>query len=580
MNTIKKSNLKELLCFLIPVIVSVAIAMVAMKVWTMDFSIIRFPDSDERTGLMLFKNIKDNGLIGSLFCNRLGAPGISTIIDIPFLDWPMVIAIWILTRFMNYNVAYYVFYFSTYATATITMYILLRKMKCNYFLSICISISFAITPYHFYRSVVHMTLSNYFVIPMGIYLILLVYEANWKFGMPECVKNSIIKRILYWLSIIIMALSNIYYAFFIMLMVLVTVVYKMIEKKTWKPIWQEAISFYSMCIIFIAGLLPKVVYGLIEGKNTLAGIRYPFETEMYGLRIIQLFLPPSYSKLDLFQRLNAAYTNKAQGINENSWSNMGLIAIIGFVITCIWFIVYYINGTKKSKENNRRKLLGIMTLLLVLYATVGGLGTIFSYVIMPELRCLNRVSIVLVALSLVFLASFLQEITSKQIKKIIYICLCCLLAFSIYAEVDYLPSGWSKTSEQKSVEYSKFFESLENSLEEGAMVYQLPHSNFPEEPAIYNMDEYALLMGYIYTDTIRWSYGGVKGRNDDSEKLYVDEGMSESFLDGIRQAGFEGLYIDGYGFEDGGNHIVEFYKSLLNENPIMSEDGRLFFFKI
>ena len=158
---IEKKRYQKIVLFILPAIISMVIAGIAMNIWTIDFEIIRFPESDERLGLMMFKNIKENGFIGAFFNNRIGAPERSALLESPFLDWPMVLAIWFLTRFLNYNVAYYVFYILTFVTASLSMYLLLRKICNKYWICACISISYAITPYHFYRSVVHMTLSNY-----------------------------------------------------------------------------------------------------------------------------------------------------------------------------------------------------------------------------------------------------------------------------------------------------------------------------------------------------------------------------------------------------------------------------------
>ena len=112
------------------------------------------------------------------------------------------------------------------------------------------------------------------------------------------------------------------------------------------------------------------------------------------------------------------------------------------------------------------------------------------------------------------------------------------------------------------------------------MIYQLPFSEFPEAAVINNMDDYSHLLGYIYTDTLKWSYGGMKGRNIAAQALNIDGGMSETFIKGIRDAGFSGLYIDTFGYEDNGASIIEYYKELLEQEPLCTEDGRLYFFYI
>jgi hypothetical protein len=43
---------------------------------------------------------------------------------------------------------------------------------------------------------------------------------------------------------------------------------------------------------------------------------------------------------------------------------------------------------------------------------------------------------------------------------------------------------------------------------------------------------------------------------------------------------FTGVYIDIQGFEDDGEYMISELTSLLNVNPIISRDGRYFFFDI
>ena len=119
---------------------------------------------------------------------------------------------------------------------------------------------------------------------------------------------------------------------------------------------------------------------------------------------------------------------------------------------------------------------------------------------------------------------------------------------------------------------------VENSIEKESMIYQLPFMKFPEGGSIVSMGEYEHALGYVYTDGLRWSYGAMKGRNMESELLYIDEGMSEEFVQGIIEAGFSAVYIDTRGFEDGGEAINRFYSETLGLTPIVSEDEWLYFY--
>src|SRR5207244_1350618 len=64
-----------------------------------------------------------------------------------------------------------------------------------------------------------------------------------------------------------------------------------------------------------------------------------------------------------------------------------------------------------------------------------------------------------------------------------------------------------------------FVRSVEDSLPSGAMVFQLPYVPYPE-PSREALPRYQPILrhsydhfrGYLHSQTLRWSYGGMKGR--------------------------------------------------------------------
>ena len=71
----------------------------------------------------------------------------------------------------------------------------------------------------------------------------------------------------------------------------------------------------------------------------------------------------------------------------------------------------------------------------------------------------------------------------------------------------------------------------------------------------------------------------MKGRNVKAGELNIDQGMSYRFLAAIKDAGFEAVYIDLDGYEDGGNQALLFYNQL-GVKPLISDDGKLYLFDI
>ncbi len=86
----------------------------------------------------------------------------------------------------------------------------------------------------------------------------------------------------------------------------------------------------------------------------------------------------------------------------------------------------------------------------------------------------------------------------------------------------------------------EYFAQLEEQLPRGAAVFQLPYMPYPETPAIENMIVYDPLRPYLHTNELKWSYGGMKGRESDWQAVTGSKPTSEIVDDAIA-AGFSAV---------------------------------------
>ena len=149
----------------------------------------------------------------------------------------------------------------------------------------------------------------------------------------------------------------------------------------------------------------------------------------------------------------------------------------------------------------------------------------------------------------------------------------------MYDQVKIWPAHWQDGIRGTQEMYEVYFDKVEDALDENAMVYQLPYMEYPESWPVNNVADYELFAGYVFTDTLKWSYGATKGRNEYARELNIDGGMSYRFLAAIKEAGFSAVYIDLDGYEDGGEQILGFYNGL-GILPIVSDDTKLYLYDI
>jgi phosphoglycerol transferase len=124
-----------------------------------------------------------------------------------------------------------------------------------------------------------------------------------------------------------------------------------------------------------------------------------------------------------------------------------------------------------------------------------------------------------------------------------------------------------------------FVHQIENTLGSDAMVFQLPIAVFPEQGSLNGMYDYAQSIGYLHSDTLRWSYGGMKGR----EATWQDPLRpltAPDLLHAIATAGFDGLTIDRSAYADGGAAMIDQITPILGAPLFASEVGEQVFFDV
>ena len=576
------STKKNIIGLLLSMLISLIIVLVSFRIWEMNLRIPVDHAGDGVLALTIFKSICKNGIKGLYICTQMGAPEVASFVDTPFIDTALAGEVWILDKILpNYNMVFYVDYFLTFPLAAFTMYLLLNKLSNNNAIKVFLSVSFAITPYHFYRGLGHLTLSHYYVVPIAVYLMLLIYEDEFKGVAPKRYVEQKWKIILMYVGCMILGLANVYYAFFGLICMATALILKMIKTKKVKCLIKEAAPIYVVLFFVLVGLLPKIIYTIKNGKNLFAGVRLPLEAEIFALKIIQLLLPCAYNNVSFLKKINEKYTQNAYNINENLDASLGVIATIGFVIACIWIIRKVCMNIKQSKSNDRMTIIAFTILVVILYSVAGGFGAFINYWVTPEIRCFNRSSIFIVCLSLSILAISTNYIVQRYQKKcFLTLGMGLISVFAIYSEVDYRESNWQKTYQMEYNEFNEFFSNVDSVVNNNEMVYQLPYMEFPETADINDMHVYEPALGYLYSDKIHWSYGAVKGRQRKSEQLNINNGMGDFFVSEIKKTGFAGVYIDTKGYADQGKEILDYYMNDLNLSPIISSSGWLYYFDI
>lgn len=539
----------------------------------------------------IIKSIVDTGWIQEN--PLLGFPEGQYYYDFPVTDYSN----WVIIKFIslfsnNWAVIINIYYILTFYLIGLISFYVMKKIGLTYCSALIGSVFFSFLPYHFFRNEAHLGLGAYFVIPLVImiaYNIIMGINPVSIFRDSDNNVKAILNLLLLIFTCVLISTSFPYYLFFSLIIIGLAGIIRCLKTRNRSDFIFPMIIL--ILIIFIFGLInvPHFAYYAENGK-TLASYRPPQDTEIYGLKIIQMLLPMADHRFPLFDALGEKYATSAPFVNENRGSSLGLFGSLGFIFLLFWILINpFLNDVFVSRFKDFQETLNIFSSLnigLILFATVGGLGTLFSYFATPQFRCLNRLSIFIAFMSIVTFFILLEilknQYFSSKRKGFFYLLCLFILLIGIY---DLTSESNSPPYFYSTLEYNadeKFINEIEANLEPGDVIFQLPYVKFPTGPYPNNMTYFDDLKPYLHSKSLIWSAGGLVNRYGDQYRKMVSSREQSDMLDILVLSNVSGLFIDtnGYSNKTETELFIKNYSDLLNEKPLVSDNGRYVFFNL
>ncbi len=530
-------------------------------------------DGDALLSLAAIKTMINDGWV--FRGTQLGAPFGFNFLDFPGADNFFWVVLKIFTLFSDdHFLILNVFYIFGYVLIYFATYWALRKYEVNIFLSVAFAIAFTVAPYHFLRNAKHLFLAIYFIVPLISVVMIdvtngLLKNSNGKFGN---LTSS------YFLILVLTGMCGIYYAFFSILIFSLLGIIGYLRNKDLVIIKNTVIGVFVILLAALSNLIPSLYYRFIEGPNLMVAQRSFIESELYGLKLIQLVLPIWGHSSALFARLNHKYQEQIL-ITEATSSALGVLATIGFFYLLISLIIRL-----RPSLDERLEVLSRINLFAFLIGTVGGLGGIFAFFITPEFRGLNRISIFIAFFSLFALAIILDKTLNainSQYKKVYFLALS--LFISAFALFDQVPKGVIGQNPELTKSFyaeKKFYKELENLVPPKSLIYQYPYVQFPEIAELYKEGYYSYFKPYLQSGGIGWSYGAIKGRPPDFWNKAISALDPNEQVKSLQKSGFSGILVNTDACKNGCIDMLQVLKSVSRVDPLISPDGVNIFYPI
>lgn len=564
---VDNERIKRASLYITAAVLCLLIVCVFLQIWRADLRIPFYYGGDAALFAMATKGAIENG---SYWQNpSLGAPGTQQVYDYPTFNNAIIVFMVLLSAFThNVFLLSNLHYLLSFPLITLTSLYVFRQFNLSAVPAVFSSLLYAFVPYHFLRNESSLNIAGYYVVPLAMLVVLWVTRENLA---------PLTKRFAFSVLVcILLGSSGVYFPFFFCFLLLVAGATGALKLHSVRPAAMAILLTGITAGTVFINLSPSFIYKYRHGD---AGVvkRSPAEAEKYGLKISQLVLPVTGHRLGVFNRIKQLHNDNSI-VSEDDASSLGLVGSIGFLA----LLVQLLHRKELIAAAGLFQDLSMFNIFSVLLGVIGGFGLLFALYVSSAIRAYNRISIFIAFVSLMAVAIGVDSLVRRaaKIRNILY----ALLAIAFVAALfDQTTPGYVPTYEKTRAEFlsdQQFVNSIEASLPREAMIFQLPYIPFPEHPEIHRMADYDHLRGYLHSKHLRWSFGSMKNRDDDLAQRQVASLAAPELAETLAVAGFAGIYVDRYGYEDNGAKLDTELANVLQITPLISPNGRLVFFNL
>lgn len=530
--------------------------------WSQPSAYLEVQKSDVIGMLATFRAAKDGHYVPLMDKSvpELGAPSSANWSDIPTIEEVPMYLTGILARVTGIFVALNIKLLLAHLLAALAFYGVARYFRCQKIWAFVGGLAYGLAPFIFGQSPHHSIVAYVWHLP----LFLVVWD--WVATEP----GLRIGTRKFWCAVaiaFITSLQNIYFTNIFCQLVLLGGVILFLRGRSRPALYAVGALIFVVFAGFSLMMVDTWVYHFQSGANPASIVRPYKWLEVYGLKIVDFFIPP----IDHLSASFRAFASKhrTESILQDEGSYLGLVGIASLLLlggTTAWNVI-----TRRKSPIPLPAWQGMWVLVMF---TTGGLNALAGSFGFTMFRASYRYSIVILAIVLLYAARWLSATRFLRGRFGVY----AAVATTLIILWDQIPSPPSR-GERNVVAIQmdsdqKFVAAMEEALPEGSMIFQLPIMDFPESP-VPGLTPYEHLRPYLYSQHLRFSFGAVKGRPDSAWQETLADSDLKTAVALIAKKGFAALYINRKGFPDQGKAFLKNLKELGLTTRIDSPAGDL-----
>jgi phosphoglycerol transferase len=480
-----------------------------------------------------------------------------------------------------------VFYVATFATAAASAHLALRILGIRRLTAVAAGLLFAFAPYHFARNESHLMLSSYAIVPVAVVLAVAVLHDHRLVLAPDRMRIAwrAPRTWAAFAAIVVMASSGSYYFVFGVMLISLAAVTRAITGRTLRPALTAAILVGLGLTTYVLNLLPSIIGRLVNGPNPAVATRSAVETELYGLRVAELFLPRDAHRVDALAAL-ARRSHIHTALPSEAGQQLGLVGAVGLVILLTVLVARVVGITPRAGDAGGRLLsaLSLFAGFCVLVGAIGSLSYLASAAGLRPIRAWNRISIVIEFCALAAVAVVIDRLASRApgrphlFRRAGILLPIAVLAVGLFDQTSPTDQPSYATIHQEFTSDRDFFQAVANALPAGTAVFELPYVPFPEGSRA-GVGTYDQGRGFQFQPQLAWSYGFMAGRHP-AYAAALERQPPEQWLAAVAAIGFRGIVVDNNGYAAGASNPCNDLTLLIHSRGVVSRDRRYTFFDL
>jgi hypothetical protein len=572
---------------LLTAVVSSLLGGYALRLWKADLGIPFSGAGDGLFSLMEVKGVLDHGWV--LSNPDLGAPFGQDLHDFAvgtdFLHLVAVKALGLLSS--NPAAVLNAYYLLGFPLAGLAAFLVMRWLGVSGPAAVATSVLFALVPYHFFHGTTF--LSAYYTVPVAAYLGLALLLGTPLFarrdGRGRGPLRYVSRRSLLTLALCaLVGLSGSYYVAFAALLVIAATALSLLAGGGRGALATGVAVTVLLAATAAATLAPDLLYRAEHGSNRVVAVRSAYESELYALNITQLVMPVREHRVRQLRNLQRKW--QGSSLLNKEPAPLGLVGALGFAFLVVLALAVCAGAKGRFASDRRQRALAVASVTALLIGATGGVSALIAYAITPQLRGWSRLSIFIAFFALAAVGLLLDAgrgwLLQRRIGRRGPVCAAVLAGVVLIGLLDQTNASSVPAYSTTAAGYrsdAAFVGRIERSMGQGAMILQLPYLPFPEPGGVERMIDYDLLRPYVHSRELRWSYGAMEGRPQDWHAELANAPTPE-LVPMVSAAGFDGIYIDRFGYGDNGGLKEAELTQILKAPPVTSPDGRLSFFDL